>query len=335
MLDLLRKNTKIIVWAVVIAFILWGGYSVGTQFKKEGRIAGELFGKEISFQEFNRFYTANQLFSFSGKNIEDPEQLRRYTWQSIIYSKEAKRRGIQVTDDEVRQEILRLLAAQKIENPTPEFYKVWVERQLKESTRDFELQIREFLRLQKLIVQARDEAKVIAATPEAALEKFRHDHNEVSAEIVKLPDLNAAKAFREKIKTLEDWKKETAQNPNFIQATNLLALDAWINLFQVPEPEMMKILKLEKDQISDIVVFGKEYAVMRLMDKKLANESEFEKEKEKYITALTENKKQEAFALWTFDLNKRANLKEYLTPIQSAPTQKSTPPQPATEAPKN
>ena len=45
MLKGLRKNTKLIIWSVIIAFALWGGFSVGTQFQKEGRIAGEIFGK--------------------------------------------------------------------------------------------------------------------------------------------------------------------------------------------------------------------------------------------------------------------------------------------------
>lgn len=335
MLDLIRKNTKVIVWTVVALFVTWGGYSVGTQFKKEGRVAGEIFGKEISFQEFNRFYVANQIFSFGGKAIEDPAQLRKYTWQSIIYSKEAKRRKIEVSDDEVRQEILRLLAAQKIENPTPEFYEMWVEKQLRESTRDFEMQIREFLRLQKLINQAREEAKITVASPEEVRAEFALDFNEVSAELVKFPDLAAAKAFSEKVKTLDQWKKETAQNPNFIQATNLLALDAWINLYQVPEPEMMNVLKLEKDQISGPIVLGKEFAVLRLVDKKVADEEQFEKEKEKYAAALDERKKQQAFAVWTFELNNQANLKEYLTPIEtsSAPAQEIVLPPPAPETP--
>lgn len=326
MLELIRKNTKVIVWTVVALFVTWGGYSVGTQFKKEGRVAGEIFGKEISFQEFNRFYSANQIFSFGGKAIEDPAQLRQYTWQSIIYSKEAKRRKIEVTDEEVRQEILRLLAAQKIENPTPEFYRLWVEKQLRQSTRDFEMQIREFLRLQKLIRQAREEAKITAPTPEEIRAEFTLDFNEVSAEMVKFPDLAAAKAFSEKVKTLAQWTKETEKNPNFIKATNLLALDAWINLYQVPEPEMMNVLKLEKDQISGPVVLGKEFAVLRLVDKKVADETQFEKEKEKYTAALDERKRQQAFAIWTFELNKSANLKDFLEPINTLPAQAPPPP---------
>ncbi len=319
MLDILRKNTKVIVWTVVALFITWGGYSVGTQFKKEGRVAGEIFGKEISFQEFNRFYASNQIFSFGQRSVEDPLQLRKYTWQSLIYSKEAKRININVTDDEVRQEILRLLTAQKIENPTPEFYKTWVERQLKVSVRDFEMQIRELLRLQKLINHARDQQKITPTTAEEAKAEFLLDSNQVAAELMRFPDLASAQAFSAKVKNFEQWKKETAQSPNLMPATTLLALDAWINLFRVPEPEMMTVLKLEKDQISGPIVLGKEFAVLRLVEKKLADEAEFEKEKDKYIAALDEKKKQQAFAAWTYELNQRANLKDYLPALESSP----------------
>ena len=150
MLKIFRKYTKIIIWIVVGSFILWGGYSVSA-LKKEGRYAGEVFGKPVTFQEFNQFHRATQLFMPSEKPLEDEELLRHYTWQNIIYAREAKRSGIKITDEDVQNEIASILRQQGLTNPTPEQYRIWLTRSLNMSPRDFEEGLREFMRIQKLL----------------------------------------------------------------------------------------------------------------------------------------------------------------------------------------
>ena len=150
MLKVFRKYTKVIIWIVVGSFILWGGYSVSA-LKKEGRYAGEVFGKSVTFQEYNQFYRATQLFMPSEKAIDDAELLRNYTWQNIIYSREAQRSGVKVTDEEVRGEIAKILAQQGLVNPTEEQYKIWLDRSLHISPREFEGGLREFIRIQRLL----------------------------------------------------------------------------------------------------------------------------------------------------------------------------------------
>lgn len=152
MLKIFRQYTKVIIWIVVGSFILWGGYSVSA-LKKEGRYAGEAFGKAVTFQEYNQFYRATQLFMPSEKPLEDPDLLRDYTWQNIIYSREAKHRGIQITDAEVQKEIANILQQQGLVSPTTEQYKIWLTRTLHLSPREFEEGLREFMRIQKLLRQ--------------------------------------------------------------------------------------------------------------------------------------------------------------------------------------
>jgi hypothetical protein len=171
MLKLMRKNTKMIIWTVIVSFALWGAYSVGTGFQKEGRLAGEVFGKGVSFQEFNRFYRASQIFSFTGKPVQDPGLIKQQTWQSILYSREAKQRGIQVTDDEVRTEVERILHGQGIEPITPEIYQRWLRSTVQESAKDFEQEVRELLRIQKLLLQVHNQP-MNSPSREDALKKF-------------------------------------------------------------------------------------------------------------------------------------------------------------------
>ncbi len=182
MLKTLRKNTKIIIWTVVVSFALWGAFSVGTQFQKEGRVAGEVFGNEVNFQDFDRFYRANQIFSFTGKPIEDPEILKQQTWQSIIYWREAARKKIKAPDEAVRSEIKRLLVAEGISNATPEIYKRWLSATVKESPQQFERQVRELLQIQKLILEIR-ERPIDPPTREQALKRFLLESQKLQQEV--------------------------------------------------------------------------------------------------------------------------------------------------------
>jgi hypothetical protein len=150
MLKIFRRYTRVIIWFVVGSFVLWGGYSVSA-LKKESRFAGEAFGKSVSFQEYNQFYRATQLFMPAEKPVEDPKLLRDYTWQNIIYAREAKLEGIKITDDEVRGEVSNILKQQGLVSPTEEQYKVWLTRSLHLSPREFEEGLREFMRIQKLL----------------------------------------------------------------------------------------------------------------------------------------------------------------------------------------
>ena len=87
----------------------------------------------------------------SEQPLDDAELVRAYTWQNIIFSREAKREGIKVTDHEVREEINRILLQQGINNPTQEQYRIWLARTLQISPKDFEEGLREIMRIQKLI----------------------------------------------------------------------------------------------------------------------------------------------------------------------------------------
>jgi|GEM_PF-813836 len=154
MLKIFRKNTQFIVWVTVAALaLLFGAGSIADLVtrKKSDRFAGEAFGKSVSFQEFNQFYRATQLFMPSEKPVEDPQLLRDYTWQNIIYSREAKRVGVKITDEEVRAEIAGILKQQGLVNPTQEQYKIWLTRTLHLSPREFEEGLREFMRIQNLL----------------------------------------------------------------------------------------------------------------------------------------------------------------------------------------
>jgi hypothetical protein len=332
MLKLLRKNTKTIVWAVVLSFALWGAYSVGTQFQKEGRVAGVVFGKEVSFQEFNRFYRASEIFTISGQRNDDASVLRQQTWQNIVYSREAQQKKIEVSDEEVRSEIGRLLSAQKIENPTAEFYEGWVRSALRETPQEFESQVRELLRIQKLIQQVREKNPAPAVPEEAALQRFRFEQNKLSAEIMTFPSKPEAESFKEKVKDGKTWEKETQGKT---KASGMTAVRNLIAIWGIAENDALELMKLEKGAISGVLPNGPQFAVVRLLEKEPADESKFDKEtQEKYLDEMQEQERFQGFMSWNMEVYSRAQLKDYLPPLEKMQPDPAPIPEAPAEAPK-
>ena len=217
MLKIFRQYTKTIIWIVVGSFILWGGYSVSA-LKKEGRYAGEAFGKPVTFQQYNQFYNATRLFMPSESPLDDADLLRHYTWQNIIYAREAKRNGIQVTDGDVQNEIASILRQQGLTNPTPQQYKIWLTRSLNMSPRDFEEGLREFMRIQKLL-----RSKIASFAPEGADELTDEKAKEEAAEKQRIAfmtwteDVNKRAAFKDYL-SLPQAREESPENLGEIES---------------------------------------------------------------------------------------------------------------------
>lgn len=217
MLNIFRKNTKFIVWITVAALaLLFGAGSIAdlVSGKKSGRYAGEVFGKSVSFQEYNQFFRATQLFMPSEKPLEDPELLRTYTWQNIIYSREAKQDGIKITDAEVQTEIANILKQQGLISPTQEQYKIWLTRSLRMSPREFEEGLREFMRIQKLLrvkIQSFAPAGADKLTETKAKEKAAEEQK--TAFMMWTNDVNKRAAFRDylALSQAEEDTSETAE----------------------------------------------------------------------------------------------------------------------------
>ncbi len=157
MLKFLRKNTKIIVWLVVVAFVGWGGYAVRAQFEGANRAPGRVFGKDVSYKEYLAAHQIYQIFYMPPKDKEPPsaEAVEAGTWQFIVLSHEAKRQKISVTDDEVRKEIIRLFGGAETMVLNQELYSHWIRREFHSEPREFEDQVRENLRIRKLLDSVR------------------------------------------------------------------------------------------------------------------------------------------------------------------------------------
>jgi hypothetical protein len=324
MLPYLRKHTKLIVWTVVIAFALWGAYAVGVQFQQSGRKAGEVFGKAVFYPEFNRFYRASQIFSFGGPPIEDPELLKHSAWQNIIYSREAKRQKIEVSDEEVRAELNRLLRAQGIENPTPQIYQRWLSQTVRESAKDFEAQIRELIRIQKLIVRVSNEVQESPA-PEDARKIFFLESQSLTAEAVQFPTQAEAQNFYQKNRRVEKWGEAVKEQKLEVVPMENMSLRQLSSAAEISEEDVLALVKVPKGSIAQPVQAGSGFAIFQIKDKVQVSESDFTQEQqEKFMTKVQNEIKYRHFLKWNTELLQRANFKDYL-PRSESPAGEAAP----------
>lgn len=157
MLKFLRKKTRAIVWIVVVSFIAWGAYAVSLQFEESQRSPGRIFGKEVSFREYQLAERTVNIFTpqSTDENPPTPETVEARVWEFLILSHEAKRRKIEVSDEEVRQEISLVLVRQAGGLLTGEAYPRWVRSVFHEEPHEFEQEVREHLRIRKLLAEVR------------------------------------------------------------------------------------------------------------------------------------------------------------------------------------
>jgi len=313
MLKAFRKHTKIIIWAVVVSFVLWGGFSVGTSFTKTGRYAGTVFGKNITFQEYNRFYRASQIFSLTGEAPKNPDIIKLETWKNIIYSREAKRKRINISDDAVRNELRRIFKAQGVEDLTPEYYKQWLKRTLRIPPNEFENQIRELLRIQKMF-QMIDQQPIDLPSRDDALNRFLEDSVQARFEIARFLSMKDAVSFKSKLNESADWDHLVEEIPNGrLESTELLNLVDLAESQKIPDAVAAQIFQMEIGSVSEPIEVEEESVLFYFEEKVEADEAKFDKPTEKiYLEILKNEKKQARLIRWNIELLQNANLVDLL-----------------------
>lgn len=179
MLKFFRKHIKIVIWAIVLAFALWGAGSITVSQKEGTSYAGIINGEKISFKEYlltARFYEllfraqaqtetqspagssevkAEEIADARSEETPDQtvsfDQIRSAAWQSLALSREALRNKLLVSDEEVRSQIREFLFGEALFDA--KFYESWLDQRFRGSARDFEETVRKHLLAGKLRAQ--------------------------------------------------------------------------------------------------------------------------------------------------------------------------------------
>ena len=149
MLTHIRKNTKLIMWVLLLLivppFLFFGIENAFV--KKENRLVGVLFGKKILLEDF---YKARS-FTFAMTSLQqqapsDPRYLDQLTWQRLILLSQAKKSGLAVSNSELSEAILKNFSAGQFDDKV---YQAFVKNTLKLSVFEFEKAYRETLLIEK------------------------------------------------------------------------------------------------------------------------------------------------------------------------------------------
>ncbi len=199
MLASLRKysnatGTKILYGVLAAAFVIWGVGFVGSGTQQMDVVA-KVYGTPITQREVDRSTAALQRRyeeMFRGRLQLPPMDLRSQALGQLIDESllrhEADRLGIEVTDDQLVQQITTMPEFQQ----DGRFDRDLVERVLRDQRDrgEFEEQVRRGLLFQRLQALVTDGVQVSAAEVE---ERYRLDHEQVNLLFVRIPAADLAK----------------------------------------------------------------------------------------------------------------------------------------------
>ncbi len=319
MLNYLRTHTKTVIWTVILSFALWGAVSIGSQAQQKGRYAGEVFGKHVTFQEFDSFYRGAQIFSFGQDVSKDPDLLRQVAWQNLIYAREAKRKNFQVSDDEVRNELVRLLTSFGFTSPDPKAYRGWLRSNLKMEPQEFEKQLREVIRVQKLL-------KGISQVPlddpkdDEVQQFYTMENSRIGVEGMIFDTLKEAEDFTSKAATPDDWKTATASSQDKMISLAEAPLAEIADALHLETSYALELQKLPENAISQPIPFRGKIAVFHVTSKKDASTASLQDDAKKaLIEKVAERKKRLYFMSWHLHLMKEASLKDHFAETSESP----------------
>jgi len=155
-----KRVMKAILWSIAIliipAFIWWDIDTRESKRIKKDSYVGTIQGKKISAQEYQQMYrdtSAQVLINYWANqellnNLQ--ENMELITWNRLILLGEAKRQGIQVPDADV----IAYITSQPLFSRNDAFdqdrYEEIIQKRLRMSPRDFEEQVRNTLRIEKM-----------------------------------------------------------------------------------------------------------------------------------------------------------------------------------------
>lgn len=164
----------------------------------EEELAGEFFNTPVPMH--NYYFAKRVVATFSAPWRGTPQtmkELEDLTWQELLLSFEAYRRGIEVSQEELETEIDKTLKADKVSFDWKEdrtAYEGWVKEKLNESVELFENQLRHLVQLRKLREEVIESIEP-EVTEEEAYRKFLDEYNSLSVELVEFEDIEQAKVF--------------------------------------------------------------------------------------------------------------------------------------------
>ena len=315
-----------ITFSIILSIFIISFACQGTAYAQASKVVGEAFGKPVTEEEFNYFLKTASIFTRAGRadSARSEEEVRSEAWQSLVFSKEAKAIGIDISRQELETEIKRLLSEKDIDMKSPN-YPLWIAAAFGEDISVFEKRIKDLMIVSKFI-ELKSNPDVTVTEEEMEL-KFKNQHSSFESEYIMFDTRQECEDFRERVvKTPKLWKETyDAKKPDGQQGAswiNSMSLEALIDLWKIPTEDAYNILSRK---LGDFIVADFFYgtAVFRLLNKKVYDMDKYtDNKKEEYRNTLTRSKRHRISKEYFDDLSGRAAIRDYVMEEKAAQTLK-------------
>lgn len=281
----------------------------------EQEFAGELFGVKVPLG--NYYIIRNSLVIF-GRNgalpLEKPEEIENATWDELLFSFEAYRRGIGVEKEEFEKERDRILTESNSGinwKKDTEAYAKWVKEKTGEPIEVFENQIKHIIQLERLKKQVMEGFRPRVEEKEA-YDLFLHERNNIDLELVKFEDKIEAEKFYRRVRLNPlAWEELRAKSPQEFKKPGFVTFIFLREFWKMPSDALFKIAQLKIGQVYKAIPIYKGFAVCKVLAKRLANIAEYPKVKYAYVNKIEASKKIEEWNAWVQKLKSEAAVTVY------------------------
>jgi len=300
----------------------WGGWSgvpLSAAFAEEEVIkvqgeqpAGEFFGAPVPMDNYRFVKAALAIFgSRWGVEPTTPQEVENRVWEDLLLSYEAHRRNITVAQEELDDEITKLLKVEKVTfdwKKDKVSYEKWIKDRVREPRELFENQLKHLLQLQALRESVRKSFQP-QVTQEEAIQEYLNEYNTMAVEFVQFEDPKAAQAYYEKMKNSKLWEKEAKNNPKFAVRPGFVSLEFLIEVWKIPKEDAYAMLNLKEGSVYKPTPIYSGYGVFHTLEKRVAQKEKFPEMKKSYEEQIKVKKQYEALNDWIRQLKKDANIK--------------------------
>ena len=307
----MRRWTGFIAGATVGVMVIWFvGTAVSSRIN-EGQVAGWLFGKPVSVQDYEQTLhavTHNEILSRQDKSQKKATQqeLESRAWERLLFLKEAKQKKIQVSDQEVIDHLKQWSAFSHQGQFDHASYEMFATYTLGTSTRAFEEEIRQDLMINKLWEQALGRN---SATDSELKEQFHRKEDAIQISVLPLPNEKTAQEIADVAqqkpaqldKIAQHWKLKLIRSDFFNRSETLPDIGN-ATTFE-------RLFELEPGQVAGpFSTTHKGWVAARLETKRPADEEKIPALRENLEKEVVNQKKMRAYFAWMSDLHKRAQL---------------------------
>lgn len=308
---------KVLIFTSIIVVLLFvGNFCSGEEpANKEQKYVGEFFDIRVPLENYLFVKSVIAVFGNRwGPPPKTPEQEEGYIWEQLLFSYEAFRRGVSASQEEISQEITKILQSENAGfdwKSDKQVFEKWVKEKTNEPAELFQNQVRHLLEIDKLRQQIID-----GATPQVkekeAYQEFLNENNNLGLEIVQFDKEKDAYAFYGKASSSRKfWEEEKNKNPQRFKRIGTVTIAFLIDLWRFPKDPLYKMLRMKNGEICEPIPIYKGLAVLRVLDKRPADLSQYKKSKDHYYEKVRRRKKYDALNEWMKDLKKQANIKIY------------------------